>query len=301
MALSKRYTLAILRSLVRDLADEVAPNKIQDDAIREIINKNVLGIAEQLNGASAPDYGTTQVISDAASSYAVSLISTGAGYAYATRTITTVALHALTSADIGKRIVFFDQTTDPAGKVAIAQIESITSTYAFVVTAANGVADITSPNCDYAVFSAHSTANVDLSALRIDKVIKVVDATNGLVSERKDLAFENLSNISHLTNSVFYNLFGETLFLAKGSDVSAWGTLTLYYYRIPVLVSADSDYIDLKDKYMDLLIDKCYLDVYAKGKSAPPQSVMDNVRSATAQIRGTNAEKEAKIMQQKGS
>jgi len=301
LPLNKTHTLADVESMVRILANEIAPDKIQPDTIKDLTNKNQFNLCEMLNGALAPDYEDTAVLSDAASSYAASLISTGAGYAYATRTITTVALHALTSADIGKRIVFFDQTTDPAGKVAIAQIESITSTYAFVVTAANGVADITSPNCDYVVFSAHSTANVDLSALRIDKVIKVVDATNGLVSERKDLAFENLSNISHLTNSVFYNLFGETLFLSKGSNVSAWGTLTLYYYRIPVLVSVDGDFIDMRDKYMDLLIDKCYLDIYAIGKAAPPQSVMDNVRSATAQIRGTNAEKEAKIMQQKGS
>ena len=293
MPLNKTHTLADVESMVRILANEIAPDKIQPDTIKDLTNKNQFNLCEMLNGALAPDYEDTAVLSDAASSYAVSLISTGAGYAYATRTITTVALHALTSADIGKRIVFFDQTTDPAGKVAIAQIESITSTYAFVVTAANGVADITSPNCDYAVFSAHSAAYLDLSAIKIDKIIKVKDSTSGLVSPKPSYDFENLT-IKGYVNSVFYNHSGEKLFLFKGSSVSAWGTLTLYYYRLPTPVSATTDYLDVKEKYFSILIDMIKLEVYEiSGKSGmAPKQVQENVSNF---IRQMNLEKEAVI------
>ena len=298
MALSKSYTRAIIAGLVRDLADEIAPNKIQPDTLYAIINNNTLDIAEQLNGASAPDYGETSVISDAASSYVATVKGSG-GYTYSTRTITEVG-HPIVTADVGKRIVFWDATADPSTKVAIAQIESITDADNFVVTVANGVSDITTPNCDYAVFSRHSTTNVDLSSLKIDKIIKVVDATEGLVSEKKDLEFENLSNNTMYVNSVFYNYYGETLFLFKGSSVSAWGTLTLYYYRLPAFVTADGDYIDMKDNYIPLLIDKCYIDVYARGKMQPPQTILDNIKNATANIRSINAEKEAVITDRKG-
>lgn len=299
MALSKHYTLTKLRSLVRDLADEVAPNKIQDDTIKEIINKNTLDIAEQLNGASAPDYGTTVTISDAASSYSATVIQS-AGYTFSTRTIAKTS-HGYTAADIGKRIVFWDASADPIAKIAIAEIESITDENNFVVTSSNNSTNITAPSCDFVVFSAHSASNCSLTGLKIDKIIKVVDAVNGLVAEKKDLAFENLANIDMYDNSVFYNLFGETIYLFKGSSVSAWGELTLYYYRLPTLLSADGDYVDLRDKYVPLLIDKCYLDVYARGKEAPPQNLIGRVEAATANIRNTNLQKEATLKDRKGS
>lgn len=297
MALSKTYTLSKIRSLIRDLADEISPNKLQDSTILEIINKNTLDIAEQLNGASAPDYGTTTTISDAASSVAAGYDNTPLGsYANSTRTITNTG-HGLTAADIGKRIMY-GHLPDTPGSWCISEIESITNANSFVVKHAIGT-DIAGGELYYAVFSRHSTSNVDISSLRVDKIIKIKDSNNGLVAEKKDLAFENLANIDMYDNSVFYNLFGETLFLFKGGSVNAWGTLTLYYYRLPVLLSADGDYVDLRDKYVPLLIDKCYLEVYSRGKQQPPQSILNNVQNATQQIRGANADKEATILSRK--
>lgn len=296
MALSKEFTLSTLRSLIRDLADEIEVSNLQDETIRQIINKNTLDIAEQLNGASAPDYGTKTTVSDAAASYSAT-VRQGAGYTSSTKTIASTS-HGLTSADVGKRIVFWDDG-DPITKVGIAEIVSIVDDDSFTVSVATG-ADITSPACDYAVFSAHSGTSIDLSSLKIDKIIKLVDSTNGPVAAAKDDAFDNLANNDMYDNSVMYNYFGETLYLFKGADVSAWGTLSLYYYRLPTLLSADGDYVDLRDKYVPLLIDKCYLEVYTRGKKGAPQTVVDNVKNATAFIRGANTEKEAKIMERKG-
>src|SRR5574338_226413 len=129
MALSKTYTLKKLRSLIRVLVKEIAPSSIQDEIIEEILNYKTLELAEMLNGAALPDYANTSVVSDAASSVSTSVI-TGGTYTNSTRTITS-ALHGYTVADIGKRIVIYH-----SGRMGVAQIESITSVNAFVITKA---------------------------------------------------------------------------------------------------------------------------------------------------------------------
>lgn len=297
MALSKTYTLTKLRSLIRELADQITPSKIQNSTILEIINKNTLDIAEQLNGASAPDYGTTAVVSDGASSF-LSTVVQGASYNATTGVVTDTG-HGLTSTDIGKRFVIWDDG-DPITNIVVTEITGITDVDNFTTRIISGAQNILSPAGDYAVFSAHSAANIDLSSLRVDKIIKLVDSTHGLVVEAKDLAFENLSGIDMYDSSVFYNWFGETLFLFKGADVSAWGTLSLYYYRLPVLLSADGDYVDLRDKYVPLLIDKCKLEVYERGELAPPKELQQSVENKVQAIRELNEAKTAKIMQRGG-
>ncbi len=291
MALSKNYTHKNISSLVRDLANEVAPDKIQPDTITAIINKNTLDIAEQLNGASAPDYGTTGTITDAASSVLASYV-TGASYTSGTKNILKTT-HTLTSADVGKRVAYWIASS----KICVTEIVSIVDANNFTVL--HDLAVTGSGTINYAVFSAHSTTNVDVSGLKIDKIIKIKDSISGLVSERKDLEFENLSTIDTFENSVFFNHFGETLFLFKGSGVTIWGTLTLYYYRLPTAVSADGDYIDMRDKYIPLLIDKCKLEVYERGSFAPPKELSLSVENRVQAIRKANTEKSATIMQRK--
>lgn len=287
--LSKSYTLGKVKSLIRDLASEVAPDKVQPQTLTEIVCKNLLDICEMLNGATQPDYETTTTLGDAAINYSTSVVYSGAIYTNTTRNVAKTS-HGLTSADVGKRIVLLD--SDTYVRAGVTTIASITDANNFVVTDAMGgnIGTLT-----YAVLSTHSGTNLDLSSLKLDKVVKLVDSINGLVSPRKSFDFENLSGISHFSNSVFFYQGGETLYLWKGSDVAMWGTLTLHYYRLPALPSADADYIDLKDKYIPLLIDKCKLEVYELGKETPPQALSGNVDQRSQAIRQLNAEKEASL------
>lgn len=289
MALSKDYTLNIASSLIRDLADVVLEKEIQPDTIKAIINKNTLDIATELNGAAVPDYGTVATVSDAASSVLSSYV-TGASYTSGSKSISDTA-HGLTSTSVGKRIVYWISSS----KVCVTWIVSITDVDNFTVyhdLAATGT-------INYAVFSSHSAANIDVSALRIDKVIKLVDSIGGLVSESKDFDFENLAAMDNRVEDLEYYLWGETLFLFKGANVTAWGTLTLYYYRFPVPVAENTDYIDMKDKYIPLLIDKCKMEVYEKSKMLPPKELQQSVESKMGLIVKADAGKNATIQARK--
>jgi hypothetical protein len=48
-------------------------------------------------------------------------------------------------------------------------------------------------------------------------------------------------------NKIVYAISGNQLFLAKGSNLNSYGTLTLRFVRMPDQVSADSDFIDIPD------------------------------------------------------
>lgn len=289
MALSKNYQYTDIEPFLRVLVNEVTKEKIQDKTIMRIVNKNILDIAEMLNGATAPDYGTTAILSDVSSS--VAAVVTSAQYTNSSRTVIK-ASHGFTVSDIGKRVVLYNSafTTN----MLIAEIESITDASKFVITKAYG-GDIAAGQAAYAVFSAHSTTTLDVSSLKIDKIIKLTDSINGTVIPANDFDFDNLANTDEYENSVFYNHFGETLFLFKGSGVSAFGTLTLYYYRLPMLVSDASSGIDLKDKYIPLLIDKCKIDILELVNKIAPKELVQSVESKTQLIKNLNQEKESTI------
>lgn len=263
MALSKSYTLKDIRDEIRILANVLFRDKVDDPILNKIIHKHTFALADQLN--DIPNYGETTILADSSSSVSTT-IKTGATYTNSTKTINYVG-HGLDSTDIGKRIIY---GKSDFSLIAIAQIESIIDANNFVVSIALG-ADTSGGGCDYTVLSSFSGTYLDLSNVNFSKIIKLVDSINGLVSARPDLDFENLDNIEDYDNSLMYNQFGEKLILFKGRNIASWGTLTLYYYRLPDLPAADTDYIDISDNNIPKLIEMCRIDLYNLSNNAIPQ------------------------------
>lgn len=289
MPLSKLVTLAQLRSDIREIAKEIGEDKVGNPAVDRIIKYNILDLHEMLNGATQPDYGETAILSDAAANYSTTIVSAPSGYLESTKTITKTS-HGLTNADIGKRIVLVD--TDTNLRYGVSQIAGITSVNAFTILHSMG-GNI--PVLGYAVLTPHSSSYLDLSSLKYDKLIKLVDSINGLVPLKKAFEFENAINLVHNVTECFAYHEGEKIYLVKGSSVSSWGTLTLHYYRLPQMPSADTDYIDVKDKHMKLLLDKCVLDVFSLAHIDAPAQMQTNVDAKTQAIRQLNTEKEASL------
>lgn len=288
MALSKLYTRLKLRSLIRELSKEVSEDKVQDPAVNEITDLNTLDLCEMLNGATHPDYGRTVTLSDAAGSAGTPIISSAA-YTNSTKRVTYIG-HELTSAHIGKRIALFGDS-GIANYMGIGTVAAIISSSIFEVSFALG-ADIPSSSLYYVVLPAHSAEFLDLSSLKLDKIIKLVDSTHGLVPLKPAFDIENIVNLSHNTTEVFGYHEGEYIYLKKGATAAAWGTLTLHYYRLPDLPVNDTDYIDVKDKHIRLLVDKCVIDVFALAKMEAPSQLRENVDNRTQAIRQANMDKE---------
>jgi hypothetical protein len=294
MPLSKLYTAKKVNNVLRSRVNQLDPNKVQDLTLEDYINISVADVVEMLGEEGELDYGASIVISDVGTSVASGVV-TGATYITATRTINKNA-HGLTVADVGKFIVYYDDTAED--KLVVAQIESITDVDNFVVTKDLG-ADAALQG--YYLLAHHSASYCDLSALNIDKIIKVVGSTANKDGTRAKILkvgtdeFENLPNLEDKQDNVWFNKIGEQLHLYKGEGVAEIGTITLYYKRQPTPVIVETDYLDIKDKYIPLVIAKCKAMVYEQLEQTPPEALTNAITSRTAMIRESNLAENAQV------
>lgn len=84
--------------------------------------------------------------------------------------------------------------------------------------------------------------------------MKLVDGTNGIVAIIDPDGIEGLSDIDLYDSEVFATLHGNEIHLFKGSNVSAYGTFTLWYRRRPIKMLLDNQPMDLPGEYKDLVV-----------------------------------------------
>lgn len=212
MALSKKWKLIDIISIIRVLTDELIPGTILDAEIIDIINLSLQEIAKELTAINAPDYGV--------------------------------------------------------------KIEKD---------------DISADN-----------NFIDVSGYSIDRIVKVSCDIVGIVPARKYIEFDNLKNISHFENSIFYSLFGEKIYLFIGENISTPGKFAVYFYRQPEYMANDEDYIDIKDIHISLVIAKAKQMIYEKLKLAPPESLTNLIQGKIQNIKKGSVEDEV-ILKNKGA
>jgi len=117
-----------------------------------------------------------------------------------------------------------------------------------------------------------------------DECINAITLANfrGLV--KRSLAF-------NYKNTIIWVRDGEYLYFAKGSGISAYGTRTIYYSRLPYSVTTDTDILDLPKSQNDLFYSVCLLAGLQTLKTPIPQ----DLKSAENQIAAMKASKEKEI------
>lgn len=291
--LSKNYTLGKvineLKMLTRKLG---ASGKILQPDYIAMINRNTLDISGMLADAQDPYYQQKQIVNTAQSILTPTTRLAEGGYTDATRRITDVA-HGLTSADIGKAIIMLlgnDFESAPSGdKFAFSFLESVYSADVFVITHAIGASY---SELYWGIVPLSTQTSIDISTYNVDTIIKLMDSVNGEIGLAGNSAIEYIAGLDESANSVFYNQVGHSLEIKKGASVTGLGTLTLDYYRIPNLASALTDKIDLSDKYIPLLINKCKMDIHDFLSIAPPVDLVNAVTSKIAGLRESGATRE---------
>ncbi len=283
--LSKQWSIKKIKDFLRVFINELAPDKIQDLALDEIIFINLTDLVEMLNGASAPDYGVIENVNPVNSRVNLGIRFVVANNYNSQTGIITKTNHGLTQSDVGK-VILVQEVSERYGsnyRLGFSQIVEIINSNNFRINPTLGFeTDIL-----YLVFGKYEGTYIDLSSLSygVDKIIKLVDSINGLCVPVGDFEFQGLSSNTLKQNSVFYNHFGDRLLIYKGQNVATLGSMLLYYYRQPIRWTNDNDYIDLKDKYVSLLIAKCKNSIYEFLKMAPPEGLSNYIESKTQAIR----------------
>lgn len=291
--LAKIYTQKKARDILSLWVGEISQQTLEPSLLEDFLDLATLDVAEVLNGATIPDYGRTTILNDSTSSYLAAIV-TEASYLHTTRTIGKVAHGYTTSVDVGKRIAFWNTTDDPVTHMSIAQIESITDVDNFVVSPANLVSSISAPNCDFGVFTAHQTSTLSIASLKFSHLAMIRDTNNGEWIEKKNKEFQNLANYTQFQENIYYYRHGESIFIYEGTSASTIGTITLEYFGFPTLPSVETDYLDIRDIYVPLVIAKTKNYVYEHLQRTPPEALSSIIAQKTQQIRDANlSEKQA--------
>jgi len=297
MALSKDYTLTIVRGIILLWQKEINISELDPDLVNDFINLGILDVFTGLQDVLYKDYGRTTVLSEAGAAFIAAGIVASAGFTDATKNMEDTA-HGLTSADVGKRVMFMDivDGTGVAAHLTITNIVAKIDDDNFTVLHSPGVnLPIGGPSskCVYVVLPSHSSDVLDLSALRINRVRKLIDSITGEVVEVKDARdFENLSKFPQKQSKIYWYQNGEQIFLFKGSSVSAYGTLTLHYYGKPIAVAADGDFLDIKDEYVPLAIQKTQEYIIYHLKELSKQLPADQKANLTRNVKTSEDQKE---------
>jgi hypothetical protein len=122
-------------------------------------------------------------------------------------------------------------------------------------------------------------------------IIKIVDATNGLCREVPPSDFEGVYDSPQNRQTVHWSRNGESVYFNKG-DLS-YGTVKMYFNHYPTKATNLTDYLDIKDMYMDVVLAKAKLHLYRQLEMIPPQALEQSVNDSIIQWRKAHAEEMA--------
>jgi hypothetical protein len=98
-----------------------------------------------------------------------------------------------------------------------------------------------------------SSGEIDISSYSIMRIIKLIDADNGVVPFFDEKDFEEIKKNSAYDATRGVSHFGTVLDVYAGTDAPTVGTLTLYYYRKPVAMTSNLT-MDVPDEFQDMVV-----------------------------------------------
>ncbi len=139
----------------------------------------------------------------------------------------------------------------------------IDTIYTCLLEIARELKEADTPEFGLSVAATIASDKIDLTSIdgastkiNVESIVKLVDATNGLLIPTDAVEFNYLADYPQKQNDIFWYRDGELIYLYKGTGVSAYGVVTLHYDRIPEKAIADATLIDLSDRFIPLLISK---------------------------------------------
>jgi hypothetical protein len=138
--------------------------------------------------------------------------------------------------------------------------------------------------------------NVDISTILYDRIVSIEDSINGECVEVTPQEFASLgrSTFQHKSydDDIVWCLFGNTIRFHNGAKITA-GTKTMWYQRQPNYPTLfdDTEYVDLADKWIPLLIKRIYTFLILQTENDIPKNLAQEMQLDYQQISGyTTAE-----------
>jgi len=131
----------------------------------------------------------------------------------------------------------------------------------------------------------------------VNKIVKIVDSAQAvgkrLCVEVTQEQFDNLKNIiQNTTGTIFWARNGNDINLYSG-DLTISASLEFWYIGYPKKITTTTDYFEIKDPYMGLVLAKTKLKIYEILQSSPPDSINQGVNSKIALLRNASIQEQA--------
>lgn len=252
MALSQNWTyMDLWREIV--MGKRYDPNAPQEMTRFKIMNRAIAATADIDYDLVSKFYMTDHTIMpDTVCRFSAS--GTVGTYTTATRTLICSTLNTnFAAGDVGKTIVF-----RLAAAAYLGQIYSVTNTTTVILLPSPTIPTVDLASLDDVTVlpTPPTSQTIYIGSLVIKRTgtqVKshlVSTSTKQVVPvDLKEVTSFNSSDIRNL-DRIVWTFQGDSIMIAKGDNVATYGTLTLYYPRVPVYNSDDSVLIDLPDGIM---------------------------------------------------
>jgi hypothetical protein len=132
---------------------------------------------------------------------------------------------------------------------------------------------------------------VDISTILYDRIISIEDSTNGQCIEISPQEFASLgrATFSHKSydDDIVWCMYGNSIRFRNGAKITP-GTKTMWYQRQPnyPINWDDTDWVDLADKWIPLLIQKIYVLMILQVENDIPKNIENEMQLSYRQISG---------------
>lgn len=279
MSLSRDWTLGSALGLIRDKLNAISLDDIQQSFLVDHLHINLCEIAKLLDVGIYQDYLVrTIVLPVIGSPYYASYGSAIMATSYDNTTgIVTKPSHGLT---IGTNLIYWDD----GGNITVGGVKKITAN-TFTINILIGT---TITNFKYIVLPIEIEDSIDISGYRYDSIVKLTDSTLGLCVRKDFKSIDNTLDSPQAADNIYYFVSGDQILLKRGANVS-YSTLTLSYTRVPVKAVAMTDYLDIRDEFVNLVVNKTAIAVFEKLDKKPPDSLNNAVSDKLRSLIGSTA------------
>lgn len=292
---TSRWTVKDVLSMVREITDTVDQRKILTEQGRYFYNAALSEIVSLLNSSTDPAYFNAESISLTNSllhsTYGfIGATLTGMSNQYGTMTITS------TKPAAGAIVTIWSyRTSDGLSNLCLARVTSVVGDTVYVSAIIGGVPLIPGSVYDYATVTwmdnpSNDTFNATTLAYNYDRIVSIWDSTYGQCVEVTLDQFYSIgrSDFQHKSydNDIIWTMAGNTIYFRNGAKITSPGTKTVIYQRQPRYPTLydDTEYPDIADKYIPLLVKRIYTYIILQKESDIPKNLAQEMQLDYASI-----------------
>ncbi len=288
---STRWTVLDVLSTARELAKTVDQKKVITEQGKYFYKVALSEIVTLLNSSLDPSYHVPTPLTLAADierlsdSTITAINSTAKTITRSSGTFIVGSYLHITLITIVGAVIAYQWTARIVVGGSTATYEVITGTDATYASATQ--------HCSVFVEKSNSTnpLSVDISTVNYDRIVAIEDSVNGQCVEVSPHEFASLvrTGFAHKSydDDIVFCQYGNTLRFRNGSKIVP-GTKTMWYQRQPDYPDNwdDTDWVDLADKWIPLLIQKIYVLMILQVENDVPKNLQAEMQMNYQQISG---------------